>query len=121
MNEKTVSVSNMQEGTGAIRYLPDCNQPLKALIYQSRLPFQFTTLDNERDAKVFFKDEYIYGERGRSDAGFGLWQLAFASKAPLNKENYEAARKAMMSLKSDSGKSLGITLTHLVVPTRSGR
>lgn len=117
VNGKPVSVSNVQDGTDDAWYLLDCSQPLKPLIYQNRASFHFTTLDNERDQNVFFKDEYIYGGRGRSNAGLGLWQLAFASKAPLNKENYEAARKAMMSLKSDSGKPLGITPTHLVIPT----
>ena len=80
------------------------------------MPFSFTTPDNERDHIVFFRDEYVYGGRGRSNAGLGLWQLSFASKADLNRENYEAARKAMMNLKSDSGKPLGIIPTHLVVP-----
>jgi phage major head subunit gpT-like protein len=111
-----VSVSNFQTGTGSPWFLLDCGQALKPMIHQQRIPFGFTKIDADNDERVFFKNEYVYGTRGRSNAGFGLWQLAFASRAELNAANYEAARMAMQSFKSDSGKPLGIQPTHLVVP-----
>lgn len=111
-----VSVSNIQAGDGAPWYLLDCSQPIKPLIWQERVPFKLTSLDQDKDDNVFWRDQYVYGVRGRSNSGFGLWQLAFASKAELNAENYEAARVAMASLRSDKGKPLGIKGTHLVVP-----
>ncbi|WP_296645290.1 Mu-like prophage major head subunit gpT family protein, partial [Roseinatronobacter sp.] len=49
-------------------------------------------------------------------AGFGLWQMAYASRAPLNKANYEAARTAMQRQVFDKGRPLGIKPTVLVVP-----
>lgn len=110
------TVSNMQAGTGSAWFLIDASQPLKPLIYQERVPFKFQSLTKEEDEHVFFKDEYIYGVRGRSNVGFALWQLAFASKAELSPTNYENARAAMMAQKGDNGKTLGITPTHLVVP-----
>ena len=54
--------------------------------------------------------------RARVNAGYGLWQLAFASKAPLTQDNYAAARAAMMSLRGDRGGVLGINPNLLVVP-----
>lgn len=54
--------------------------------------------DNPPDENVFYKREYIYGSDGRCNVGFGLWQLAYASKQPLTAENYEAARAAMMGM-----------------------
>ena len=51
----------------------------------------------------------------RSNVGFGLWQLAFGSKADLTPENYEAARAAMMAFKGDNGRPLGIRPDTLVV------
>ncbi len=111
-----VSVSNMQAGAGAPWYLLDCRQPIKPLIYQERLPFEFSQLTDPTDQPVFFKDRYLYGIRGRSSAGFGLWQLAFGSKATLDTANYEAARTAMANFKNDAGKPLGVMPTHLVVP-----
>lgn len=114
--ETVTSISNVQAGTGAPWYLLDCGQALKPMIYQQRIPFDFTKIDADNDERVFFKNEYVYGTRGRSNAGFGLWQLAFASKADLTAANYETARAAMQGFKSDSGKPLGIQPTHLVVP-----
>ncbi|MDT8857013.1 Mu-like prophage major head subunit gpT family protein [Paracoccaceae bacterium Fryx2] len=61
-------------------------------------------------------DEYIYGVRARVNAGFGLWQLAYGSKADLTEETYAAARAAMMDFKSDGGRILGVPPTVLVVP-----
>lgn len=118
------SVSNTQGGTGTPWYLIDASQPIKALIYQERTPFDFQRIDNPSDEFVVMRDQYIYGVRGRSNAGFGMWQLAFASKQPLNADNYSAARAAMMAFKGDSGKPLGVVPTHLVVPPsleRAGR
>lgn len=61
-------------------------------------------------------DEFLYGIRARVNAGFGLWQLGFGSKAPLTEENYAAARATMMGFKSDGWRLLGVTPTVLVVP-----
>lgn len=50
------------------------------------------------------------------NAGFGLWQLAFGSKAALTAENYAAARAAMMDFRADGGDVLGISPNLLIVP-----
>lgn len=110
------SASNVQAGAGTPWYLIDAGQPLKPLIYQERRPFEFQRFDKPSDDNVFWKNEYVYGTSGRSNVGFGLWQLAYASKAELSAANYESARAAMMGQKGDNGKTLGITPTHLVVP-----
>lgn len=65
---------------------------------------------------VFKNDKYLYDIRARVNAGFGLWQLAYASKQTLNSANYAAARAAMMDLTTDGGRKLGVTPTALVVP-----
>ncbi len=108
--------SNMQAGAGTPWYLVDTSRAIKPMIFQERLPYKLTKLDNESDHNVFFVDEYIYGVRARANAGFGLWQLAFGSKAELTVANYATARAAMMSFKSDGDHKLGITPTLLVVP-----
>jgi phage major head subunit gpT-like protein len=108
--------SNMQAGAGAAWYLLDTTRALKPLIYQERRAFDLVGLDDPKDPNVFWRAEYVYGVDGRSAAGYGFWQMAFASKAALSAENYEAARSAMGSLKDDEGKPLGIRPNLLVVP-----
>jgi phage major head subunit gpT-like protein len=48
--------------------------------------------------------------------GYGLWQLAYASKQDLTADNFNAAYAAMQGMTGDKGKKLGIKLTLLVVP-----
>lgn len=61
-------------------------------------------------------DQYLSGVRVRVNAGFGLWQLAYASKAALDISNYAAARAAMQDFRNNGGRLLGVKPTILVVP-----
>ena len=115
------SVSNVQTGTGPAWYLLDCSQAIKPMVYQNRITPTFTSLTKETDHNVFWDDDYIYGIRARSNVGYGLWQMAYASRAPLTAANYEAARQAMQAQVNDEGRPLGVMPTHLVVsPTLDG-
>lgn len=111
-----VLVSNMQDGAGPAWYLMDTTRGVKPMVWQTRTPYEFTALTRSEDEAVFRNDEYLYGVRARANAGFGLWQLAFGSKAALTPENYAAARSAMMRFTADGGKKLGIMPSLLVVP-----
>ncbi|MCO5065675.1 MAG: Mu-like prophage major head subunit gpT family protein [Rhizobiaceae bacterium] len=110
------SVSNVQTGDQPAWFLLDCSQSIKPMVWQERLPFSMARIDGENEQQVFFNDRYVYGVRGRSNAGYGLWQLAFGSKLALTPANYAAARAAMTGFRNDSGRPLGVTPTHLVVP-----
>lgn len=114
---ETQSVSNMQDGTGPAWYLLDLSKVIKPIIWQDREPYDFQTVTDDKDASVFLTDKYLYGIRARVNCGFGMWQLAFASKAELTAANYAAARAAMSAFEGDRGHKLGITPTHLVVPS----
>ena len=110
------SVSNFGGGAEAPWFLLDTGRAIKPLIFQQRIPYGFTQLSAETDENVFMRDEYLYGVRARVNAGFGLWQWAYASKQPLTPDNYAAARQAMQELKGDEGRPLGIKPDTLVVP-----
>lgn len=110
------SVSNIQAGAGTPWFLLDTSKAIKPLLFQDRIPYQFQSMNKDEDENVFMRDEYIYGVRARANVGFGLWQLAYASKDDLTAANYEAARKAMMEMKGEEGRPLGIKPTVLVVP-----
>jgi phage major head subunit gpT-like protein len=113
--EGETNVSNMQAGAGSPWFLLDTSRALKPLLFQERIPYTFQSLTADTDENVFNRDEYLYGVRARANAGFGLWQLAFGSKATLDTTNYTSARSAMMSLKSDEGRPMGIVPNKLVV------
>lgn len=115
-NGELTSVSNMQEGTGPGWYLLDTSREIRPIIWQEREGYQFESMTQASDHNVFMNNEYIYGVRARVNAGFGLWQMGFGSKAILHTTNYAAARAAMMNFRSDGGRVLGVKPTLLVVP-----
>ena len=106
-----ISISNMEGGDGPPWFLLDTSKVVKPMVWQERKKYQFTALDRSTDP-----NEYLYGVTGRGNAGYGLWQLAYASKAPLTAESYEAARQSMFQLRGERGRKLSITPTLLIVP-----
>ena len=116
-NGKPVMVSNLQAGTGPAWYLMDTTRAIKPLIFQNRKKFDLIAKTDPRSSdSVFNRDEVVYGVDGRCNAGYGLWQLAFGSKQPLNTANFRAALTAMMATNGDGGRPLGIVPNLLVVP-----
>lgn len=111
-----VSVSNFQGGAGTAWYLLDTTRVMKPVILQKRKNYNFVSMDKETDENVFMRKEYIYGVDARLNAGYGLWQLAYASKQTLDAVNFNAAYAAMQGMTGDRGKKLGIKPTLLVVP-----
>lgn len=114
--EGTVFFSNLQVGTDTPWYLLDTSRMIRPIIWQERKPYDFVEMADPKDPNVFFNKEHVYGVDARVNAGFGLPQLAFASRAPLTAENYAAARAAMMSARNGDGRMLGIKPTTLIVP-----
>jgi phage major head subunit gpT-like protein len=109
------SVSNVQSGSGEPWFLLDVSRAIRPFIYQERRPFVLVSKDRLEDDNVFFNKEFVYGVDGRCNVGFGLWQLAFGSKAELSAANYGAARASMMKLTGENGRKLGIRPRLLVV------
>jgi len=112
-----IAVSNLQAGAGAPWYLLDTSRAIRPLIYQERESYKLVGMTDPDAPNVFLHDKYLYGVQGRSNAGFGLWQLAYASRAPLTVESYAAARAAMSAFRGDEGRLLGVRPDTLVVPT----
>ena len=109
-------VSNFGGGAGTAWYLLDTSRAVKPIIWQPREDYEFVALTRPDDAHVFVLDQFLYGVRARVNAGFGLWQMAYASRQTLNAANSAAARAAMMSLRADGGRPLGIRPTVMIVP-----
>lgn len=101
--------------TGEPWFLIDETQILKPIIYQNRRDFNFVSLDDLTNPHTFLNNEFLYGVDGRSNVGFGFWQTAVASRAPLTVANYEKAVEIIQGMKRDDGEPLGVSPTTLVV------
>ena len=115
-NGVEVSVSNFQGGTGTAWYLLDTTRMMKPIILQKRKDYNFVAMQSETDENVFMRKEYVYGVDARLNAGYGLWQLAYASKEALDATSFNEAYAEMKSMQGDRGKKLGIRPKLLVVP-----
>lgn len=111
------SVSNILPGSGKPWFLLDTSRPLKPMIFQERKKANLVKLDKETDSNVFFDGKLIYGVDMRCNAGYGFWQMATASKAPLDAAAFKEMRRMMRAFESDNGNILGIEPTILVVGT----
>ena len=111
----TASVSNTGGGSSSPWFLLCSNRAVKPIVFQKRRDYQFVAMDDAADEGVFSRKEYRYGVDARVNAGYGLWQLAYGSKQTLDATNYAAARTALMGMKGDNGKPLGIVPDLLVV------
>ena len=111
--------SNYDDGgatPGPSWYLLCARMPLRPFIYQERMKPEFESLTGSSDEAVFTSNQYRYGIYMRDAAGYGFWQCAYRSNAPLTAENLEAAEAAMMGFQGDGLRPLGIVPDTLVVP-----
>lgn len=113
------SVSNLFGATqnNAPWFLMDTTRPLKPLVRQVRQKAIFNALDDVNSERVFMLDQVLYGAKSREAAGYGFWQLAFASKEAFGSDSFKEAYDAMTSQEGDHGKKLAIKPNILLVPT----
>jgi phage major head subunit gpT-like protein len=111
-----VSVSNFMGGSGEAWYVLDSSKVFKPVIWQPRKSFHLVTFFDEKDPRVFWQGEYVWGVDGRAGAGFSpFWQLAFASKQTLTAAAIRDTLTAMASQKDDAGEPLEVMGTTMVV------
>ncbi|MBB96931.1 MAG: hypothetical protein CML68_20330 [Rhodobacteraceae bacterium] len=115
VNGNEISVSNFQGGAGAPWYLIDDSRAIKPLIFQDREAAKIVPKTSLTDDNVFMQDEFIWGAKRRAAAGFGAWQLVYASRQDLTPANYAAARAAMISARGHRGRKLNLRPKLLVV------
>lgn len=109
------SVSNFQGGSGRPWFLLDTSRFIKPLILQKRRDYAFTALTDNESENVFKRNEYVYGADARLNVGYSLWQLAFASREPLDGRAFNDVYAQMQSIKGDHGRPLGIRPRLLLV------
>lgn len=74
-----VKVANDLAKNADYWFLLCTNEPLRPFIYQERKKYKFVAKTDDRDENVFYHDEYTYGVDGRSNVGYGFWQMAYGS------------------------------------------
>lgn len=107
--------SNYQAGAGAPWVLLCTKRAASPFYLQERIAPQFDSITSVQNANVFDNDVFSFGGRWRGEAAFGFWQCAYGSKAALDAANFNANYQAMMKVKGDGGRKLGIVADTLLV------
>ncbi|NCM96146.1 MAG: hypothetical protein GW948_02180 [Rhodobacterales bacterium] len=115
-NGATTVYSNTGGGSGTPWFLLCTNKAVKPIILQERKPITFTYKDREDDDNVFFNNTFVYGADWRGNVGYGVPQMAYGSKQTLDAAAYATGRTAIMNMKGDGGRPLGLMPNLLVVP-----
>ena len=115
-NGAVTSVANTDGGSGTPWFLMCTTRPVKPLLFQSRKRPEFVSKDKVTDDNVYNERMFQYGIDARYNVGYGFWQMAWGSKQPLNAANYAIARAAILGMKGDYGRPLGLVPNLLVVP-----
>lgn len=112
-----IAVANYTDSGSGSRWYLICNsRPLKPLIFQKRKDYQLLSMTKIDDEQVFMSGDFRYSVDARLNVGFGFWQTAYCFRGELNATNYAIARQALLSMKSEEGRPLGITPELLIVP-----
>lgn len=112
---KGADVSNYVAGANPAWYLLSTRRTLKPLIFQMRRDLELISKNSVNENNMFWDKQAIWGMDGRYVGGYGFWQAAFKSKAPLTEENLAAARAAMRKLTDNKGRRLNIRPDLLIV------
>ena len=109
--------SNYTAGDSAPWYLTGGLPGMKPLILQEVVKPNLVEKFDPRDDRVFMNDEFVWGSWAMYGAGYFLWPLIEASKAPLDEDGFNAAYDAFAARVLDSGVPQALLPTDLWVPT----
>lgn len=104
-----LSVANTNGGASAPWFLLDVTRALKPVILQVRRDYgDIVAKDKVTDDNVFDLNEFRYGIDARLNVGYGFWQFAWGSKQVPDAAQYSTARQALLGMKGDHGRPLGV-------------
>lgn len=116
-NGQTVTASNVQAGAGPGWYLTAALPGMKPILLQEVYKPDLVEKFDPRDDRVFMNDEFVWGSWAMYGAGYFMWPLIQASKAPLTDDNFNENFDAFAARLLDGGVPQAQLATDLWVPT----
>ena len=84
-------------------YLLDTTRAIKPFIWQERVMPEIDTVTDSSSSFIFLKDQYLFGVRARSNAGYGFWQLVAMCDMDLTVDSFSQVYEGMIALKGTNG------------------
>jgi phage major head subunit gpT-like protein len=111
-----ITASNFISGAGSAWFLVAKPGGIKPFILTKAQELDFVARQDPTDPRVFDKDEFVWGSKGRFGTGYFLWQLIQASTQPLTGPNFDAAFSALSTRLGDKGSKMPLTPTDAYFP-----
>lgn len=112
---RTVANRPATLGAGSTWVLMDVSRMIRPLIWQVREAYMPRMRGDPTDEAMWQRQVIQWAVTGRAAVGYGLWQLAYGSRADLDADSYAAARQALLDMVGDQDRPLGIMPGLLVV------
>lgn len=112
----TITASNYTAGASPLWLLVAKPAGIKPFVLTKAMDLDFVARQDPTDPRVFDKDEFVWGSKGRFGTGYFLWQLVEASTAAFTAPNFEAAFKNLATRLGDKGSKMPLIPTDLYVP-----
>jgi len=114
-NGVAISVANTDGGAAAPWFLVDDTRAIKPIVFQERKKPDFIAMTQTTDEHVFISREFRYGTHSRHNVGFGFWQFIWGSQQVLDAAHYATGRAALVGMKGDYDRPLGVNPRKLIV------
>ena len=88
---------------------------VRPFVYQLWQPYEFYPIqDLMNDSMLRQIKEFEFGTDGSSNAGYGLWQLAYGSTNDITEARFNTAYAAMQTFKGEGDRPLGVMPRYIV-------
>lgn len=111
-----ITASNYVSGAGPLWFITANPGGIKPFVITKAEELDFVPMIDPTNERVFFKDEYVWGSKGRFGTGFFLWQLIQAMTTPVDATNFNAAFAALATRLGDKGSKMPLTPTTAYFP-----
>ena len=112
----TITASNWTSGAGPLWFMVAKPYGMKPFIITKQEELDFVPMFDPANERVFMRDEFLFGSKGRFGTGFFLWQLIEASKGAVSAANINAMFKALATRLGDKGAKMPMIPTDAYFP-----
>jgi phage major head subunit gpT-like protein len=116
INGQATTAANFTSGAGPLWFLVAKPGGIKPFIITKQEDLDFVPMTDMTDERVFSRDEFRWGSKGRFGAGYFLWQLIEASTAAVNATNFNQMFTNLSTRLGDKGTKMPLMPTDAYFP-----
>lgn len=116
INGNAITASNYNAGAGPLWLVVAKPGGIKPFIITKQEELDFVPMVDPTDERVFMRDEFRWGSKGRFGAGYFLWQLVEANTIGVDAAGFNLAFKNLSTRLGDKGTKMPLVPTDAYFP-----